>query len=35
MAKYRRLGELLIDAGTIDEEQLNRALEIQKESKDR
>ena len=35
MTKYRRLGELLIDAGTIDEEQLNRALEIQKESKDR
>ncbi len=35
MATYRRLGELLIAAGTINEEQLNRALEIQKESKDR
>ncbi len=30
MATYRRLGELLIAAGTINEEQLNRALEIQK-----
>jgi type IV pilus assembly protein PilB len=35
MAGYRRLGELLIAAGTINEEQLNRALEIQKETKDR
>ncbi len=35
MATYRRLGELLIAAGTISEEQLNRALEIQKETKDR
>ncbi|MCR4675409.1 MAG: GspE/PulE family protein [Lachnospiraceae bacterium] len=35
MATYRRLGELLIAAGTINEDQLNRALEIQKESKDR
>ena len=32
---YKRLGELLIDAGTINEEQLNRALELQKGSKDR
>ncbi len=32
---YKRLGELLIDAGTINEEQLNRALELQKGTKDR
>ncbi|MGN0466948.1 MAG: GspE/PulE family protein [Lachnospiraceae bacterium] len=32
---YKRLGELLIAAGTITEEQLRRGLELQKGSKDR
>ena len=32
---YKRLGDLLIAAGTITEEQLDRALELQKESGDR
>ena len=35
MAKYRRLGELLIAAGTITEEQLERARELQKGTKER
>lgn len=32
---YRRLGELLIAAGTITEEELNRGLELQKGTKER
>ncbi|MDO5445022.1 MAG: GspE/PulE family protein [Eubacteriales bacterium] len=32
---YKRLGDLLIAAGLIDEEQLGKALALQKESKDR
>lgn len=32
---YRRLGELLIAAGTITEEELNRGLELQKSTKER
>ena len=32
---YRRLGELLIAAGTITEEELNRGLALQKGTKDR
>ena len=32
---YRRLGELLIAAGTITEEELERGLALQKQSKDR
>ncbi|MCR4797456.1 MAG: Flp pilus assembly complex ATPase component TadA [Lachnospiraceae bacterium] len=35
MAKYRRLGELLIDAGAITNDQLEQALAIQKETKER
>ncbi|MBP5231266.1 MAG: Flp pilus assembly complex ATPase component TadA [Clostridia bacterium] len=33
--KHMRLGELLVSAGTITEEELNRGLALQKESKDR
>ena len=33
--KYKRLGDLLVAAGAIKEEDLNRALTIQKESKER
>ena len=32
---YRRLGELLVDAGSITEEELKRGLELQKGTKDR
>ena len=32
---YRRLGELLLAAGTITQEELDRGLALQKESKDR
>lgn len=32
---YNRLGELLIAAGTVTEEELNRGLELQKGTKDR
>lgn len=32
---YKRLGDLLLAAGTITEEQLQRGLEIQKETKER
>ena len=32
---YRRLGELLIAAGTITEEELNRGLALQKGTKER
>ncbi len=35
MATYKRLGELLLAAKTITEEQLEQALMLQKESKDR
>ncbi len=35
MASYRRLGELLVAAGTITEEELQRGLELQKGSKER
>ena len=32
---YKRLGELLVGAGAITEEELNRGLELQKGTKDR
>ena len=32
---YMRLGELLIAAGTISQEELDRGLELQKGTKDR
>ena len=32
---YKRLGELLIDAGVLTEEELNRGIELQKGTKDR
>ena len=32
---YQRLGDLLVDAGTITEEELQRGLELQKGTKDR
>ena len=32
---YKRLGELLLAAGTITEEELERGLELQKGSRDR
>ena len=32
---YRRLGELVIAAGTITEEELNRGLALQKGTKER
>lgn len=35
MASYMRLGDLLLAAGTITEEQLMKGLELQKTSKDR
>ena len=35
MAFYRRLGELLLAAGTITQEQLDRGLALQKEQKGR
>lgn len=35
MATYKRLGDLLLAAGTITEEDLNRGLELQKGTKDR
>ncbi len=35
MATYRRLGELLIAAGTITQDELNRGLALQKESRER
>ena len=35
MATYKRLGELLLAAKTITEEQLEQALELQKGGKDR
>jgi len=35
MATYRRLGELLLAAGTISEEELERGLALQKGTKDR
>ena len=35
MATYKRLGELLLAAKTITEEELQRALELQKQSKER
>ena len=33
--QHMRLGELLVSAGTITEEQLNKGLELQKQSKER
>ncbi len=35
MALYKRLGDLLLAAGTISEEELERGLELQKGTKDR
>ena len=35
MAFYRRLGELLLAAGTISQEELDRGLELQKTQKGR
>lgn len=35
MNRYRRLGEILTDAGVISQEQLSRALELQKQEKKR
>lgn len=32
---YMRLGDLLLSSGVISHEQLERALELQKESKER
>ena len=33
--KYARLGDLLVQSGTITEEQLSRALELQRDSGER
>ncbi|MBR3570927.1 MAG: Flp pilus assembly complex ATPase component TadA [Oscillibacter sp.] len=35
MARYKRLGELLLAAGTLTEEELNRGLALQKGTRDR
>ena len=32
---YKRLGDLLLSVGLINEEQLNHALQLQKETKER